>query len=208
MRLLRADEIGTMLLGPPPPSPSLSASKSAGMQQQRSLSYRLIDLSDGQWRDFRANLPLLLALMAVSSVLCRVLCRPESVLDRTARRLFGQSVPSASLFHALLGLGVLVVQHGQQALAPLALIALAYLLAIATRAGGGGKETGVNHSTSISSSNHNNNSSITSASLGSRLRVPITWLLAVAVLLLKESYRLRNLAPQLFYEVSESYLFI
>jgi hypothetical protein len=139
-----------------------------------------MDLSDGQWRDFRANLPLLLGLMVASSLLSRALCRPESVLDRAARRFFGPGVPSASLFHALLGVGVLAVQHGQQALAPLACILAAYLLALAT--------------SSNSSSSH-------TPSLRSRLRVPLSWFLAIAVLLVKESYRLRRLAPEIFYQV-------
>jgi hypothetical protein len=129
--------------------------------------------------------------MVVSSLLSRALCRPESILDRTARRLFGSGVPPASLFHALLGSGVLAVQHGPQALAPLACILAAYLLAVTTRTSHDAPRADPDEGSRYGSA----------ISLRARLRVPLSWVLAIAVLLVKESYRLRLIAPEIFYQV-------
>ena len=83
-----------------------------------------VDLSDGQWREFRSSLPLLIAA-AIGGV---VLHKLVLYLSR-AYGDFQGSYRFRTLFHAVFGVLVVMVQHGYQSLIVLTLIALAYTVA-------------------------------------------------------------------------------
>lgn len=71
--------------------------------QRASLGHYLVDLADGQWREFRQSL-FLLCVVAIGT----------SLLDRSLRRL----VPTISLapYRAIIGAVMVIVQHGYHSL--------------------------------------------------------------------------------------------
>ncbi len=129
------------------------------------MGYRT-DSADGQWREFRNSISLLL-LGAVASTLGRFLF--VSITNRMRLKpgkAFG--VPAGSFYRLIVGFVVVYVLHRQQSVIIAFILVSSYLLGRLTR--------------------------------GTRARIPLTWVFGIAVLLLKESYRLRYLKH---FEVNE-----
>lgn len=89
-----------------------------------SKSFRyFVDVSDGQWREFRSSLPLLIGTMLAIRLTKGL---STVIVERTCGKTF---VPHwHSLFRAAVGLIVLVVQHGLQSLIVLTLAAVALFM--------------------------------------------------------------------------------
>jgi hypothetical protein len=119
-----------------------------------------VDLADGQWREFRASLPLLWAAVGGSFVLSRLYA---AYAARAGKGGQGRVVLDLAF-----GLSLLLLQHGRHALIVLGLLALSYAVGLLT------KDT--------------------------RYRVGAAWGMGIFTILLKESYRIRRIYPEFYYQ--------
>jgi D-alanyl-lipoteichoic acid acyltransferase DltB (MBOAT superfamily) len=113
-----------------------------------------IDLADGQWREFRNSLPILIGA-------CLLTCAASSLLRLALRKWKANARQRAELLLRLaVGVVVLTVQHGYHSVIIISIALMGYLV---TTVKAGGWEPA------------------------------LTWLYAIAVLLFKESYRVKHL---------------
>lgn len=92
-----------------------------------------IDMADGQWRDFRGSLILLVCALLGCRVVLSVLEHYFGSFADQHSLIKKGGIPGRSAFHLLFGCVLLFVQHKWQAIITLSILTISYLLGRLTR---------------------------------------------------------------------------
>lgn len=130
-----------------------------------------VDLADGQWREFRASLPLLSLAVGGSFIISQLYNLYTNANKRTTQGGNCSSINSSGSMYGVgrvhidlvYGLCLLFLQHGLHSFIVLGLLLLSYIVGILTR--------------------------------GSRYRIGAAWAVGIFTILLKESYRVKRNFP-------------